>query len=324
VPLLDGATYQRIATHENVTLAAPLGFGDSFGSAPVVGTTAAFVRHLSDDRIEGRLWQSHEEAVIGAKTPLAIGDVFEPAHGIGDGAEDHAHEGAGIAVVGRMAPTGTPWDRAILIPIETVWEVHGIASGHAPDRRDQIGPPFDAAYFPGTPAIIVQAENLWANYALKSEFTDARTMAFFPGTVLASLYSIMGDIRQVMSLMTLVTQSLVAASVLLGLFILSRLFQRQMAVLRALGAPARFVFAVLWSYAATLLVTGAILGAGLGVATAAGLSRAVTARTDIAINASPGWAELHYLAGFISLMTLFSLLPALAVHRRSIVAGLRG
>lgn len=136
----------------------------------------------------------------------------------------------------RLPRSSTPWDRAILVPVESVWAVHGLASGHAPDRADQIGPPFDAAYFPGTPAGIVCADELWANYALRSEFNrDAETMAFFPGTVLAELYRVMGDVRQAMSLMTVVTRVLVAASVLLGLFILSRLFQRQTAMLRALG-----------------------------------------------------------------------------------------
>lgn len=325
VPLLDGQTYAEIAGHEHVALAAPLAFGDSFGTSPLVGTTAEFAEYLSDGKIEGRIWRDHGEAVVGIRVPLAIGDEFEPAHGVGDSAEHDAHDDAELHVVGRMAATGTPWDRAILVPIETVWDVHGLASGHSPARADQIGPPFDPAYFPGTPVVIVRAKALWSNYALKSEFTrDAATMAFFPGTVLGNLYRVMGDIRQAMSLMILVSQSLVAASVLLGLFILSRLFQRQMALLRALGAPARFVFAVLWSYGAVLLVTGAAVGAVLGIFAAAVLSRLISARTDILISAPVGWTEIHYLAGFTSLMTLFSLLPALAVFRKSIVAGLRG
>jgi putative ABC transport system permease protein len=323
VPLLDGATYAAIAGHAHVALAAPLGFGDSFGASPIVGTTSEFTIHLSDGHIEGRMWQDHGEAVVGALTPLQIGEGFVPAHGVGDGAEHDVHGGEELHVVGRMAASGTPWDRAILLPIETLWEVHGLANGHAPERGGQIGPPFDPAYFPGTPVIVVRADELWANYALRSEFTTDRTMAFFPGTVLSNLYRVLGDIRQAMSLMTLVTQSLVAASVLLGLFILSRLFQRQLALLRALGAPARFVFAIWWSYGAVLLVIGATSGAVLGMIAAAALSRVVSARTGILVSAPIGWSEIHYLAGFISLMTLLSLLPALAAFRKSIVAGLR-
>ncbi len=79
-------------------------------------------------------------------------------------------------------------------------------------------------------------------------------MAFFPGAVLAQLHALMGDIRQIMSVMAVLTQVLVTAGVLTGLIALARLFARRLALLRALGAPGRFVFAVVWSYAATLIV----------------------------------------------------------------------
>lgn len=324
MPLISGAMYQQIATHESVSIAAPLAFGDSVGTAPVVGTTADFIRHLSEDQVTGRLWQTSAEAVIGALVPMQVGQDFTPAHGEGDAAEHDAHGDAHLTVVGRMAPTGTPWDRAVLLPIEAVWEVHGLANGHAPERGAQIGPPFDAEFFPGTPAVVVKAEALWANYALRSEFTrDAETMAFFPGTVLANLYRVMGDIRQAMSLMALVTQVLVASSVLLGLFILSHLFRRQIALLRALGAPARFVFAVVWGFGAVLLTVGAALGLLSGLVAASGLSRLVTARTDIVIEAPLGWTEVHALAAFVSVTLLLSLVPAAMILRKPVVTGLR-
>jgi len=324
VPLLDGHIYNEVANSENVAVAAPLAFGDSYGDAPIVGTTEDFARYLSDDRIDGRIWQTSSEALVGALVDLRIGDGFTPAHGHGDAAEGDAHAGVEITVVGRMGRTGTPWDRSILVPVESVWEVHGLANGHAPERADQIGPPFDADYFPGTPAIVVHAEELWASYALRSAFTrDNETMAFFPGTVLSQLHGVLGDVRQAMSLMSIVTQGLVALSILIGLFILTRLFQRQLALLRALGAPARFVFAVIWTYATGLLVVGAALGLALGVVVTAVLSRILTARTDIAISAPLGWAEVHSVAAFVGIASLLALLPAVAVLRHSIVAGLR-
>ncbi len=324
VGLLDGYAYNEIAEHENVEIAAPIAFGDSFGDAPVIGTTAEFVTYLTDGALEGRLWEATDEAVAGAAVGLAVGDSFTPSHGIGDSAEEHGHDGVGFRVVGQMPRTGTPWDRAILIPVEAVWEVHGLANGHAPEAGDRIGPPFDAKFFPGTPAVIVRASALWANYALRNEFTrDSEMMAFFPGSVLANLYRIMGDVRQAMSLMSIVTQILVAASVLLGLFILTRLFQRQVAMLRALGAPRRFVMAVVWLYGATLLTVGTLLGVAFGFAAAAALSRIVTQRTDILVTASLGWSEVHLALAFLSATCVLALIPALALLRQPIVANLR-
>lgn len=324
VPLLDGETYNMVANHPDVRLAAPLAFGDSYGDAPVIGTTEDFARHLSEDRIAGRMWQQPFEAIAGPAAPVSLGQVFAPAHGMGNEADLGAHGLVDFTVVGTFPRTGTPWDRAILVPVEAVWEVHGLANGHAPDAPNQLGPPFDAAYFPGTPSIIVRAEALWVNYALRSEFTrQNETMAFFPGTVLSNLYRVMGDVRQVMSIMAVVTQVLVAASVLLGLFILTRLFRRQVAMLRALGAPRRFVLSVVWSYAASLLVAGTLVGIALGVVATAAISFVVTQRTDILVNASLGWGEIHLAAAFLALTSLLSVLPALATLRQPVVEGLR-
>ncbi|SLN56310.1 FtsX-like permease family protein [Aquimixticola soesokkakensis] len=347
VALVSGALYDEVAKAQNVDIAAPLAFGDSFEGAPVVGTIADFLTYLSDDRIEGRVFGAETEAVIGALVPLEIGAEFSPAHGSVALEEDsHAHAGVHFEVVGQMARTGTPWDHAILVPIEAVWEVHGLANGHAPaaahddhethaHAQDEdhaarapaahpIGPPFDPAYFPGTPAIVVHTSELWANYALKSQFSrDGEAMGFFPGTVLAQLYGVMGDLRQAMSVMSLVSQGLVAAAVLSGLFILMRLFRRQVAMLRALGAPNRFVVAVIWTYATSLLLAGTVAGVILGAGAAQVLSLVVTARTDVVVTATLGWSEVHLALGFLCGVSLLALLPAWGVLRRPVAEGLR-
>lgn len=323
VPLLTGDQFAEVAADPDVALAAPIAFGDSVGGAPVVGTTAAFVSHLGGDLAEGRMFAAHEEAVVGALAPFALGDAVEPAHGTGETADEHAHGDAAYTIVGRMALTGSPWDRALLVPIEAVWEIHGLAAGHAPERGEQIGPPFDAAYFPGTPAILVRPNELWQAYALKSRYGRADMMAVFPGTVLAQLHGLMRDVREAMSLLATLTQGLVAAAVLAGLALLVRLFARALALLRALGAPRRFVLAVVWGYAATLLAAGAASGLALGWVAAAILSRIVTMRTEILVTARVGWAEVQLVAGFASLALLLALVPALLASRRPLLADLR-
>ncbi|ORE94691.1 hypothetical protein ATO13_11466 [Stappia sp. 22II-S9-Z10] len=324
VPLLSGAIYAEVAADPRVDIAAPIAFGDSYEGAPVVGTTPRFVTHLAGTLAEGRVFTGEAEAVVGAHVPLAVGDEFEPAHGTGEAADEHAHDDADFHVVGRMAPTGSPWDRAILVPVEAVWHVHGLASGHGADWDGTVGEPFDAASFPGTPAIIVRAEELWANYALRSQFTRDDVMAFFPGAVLGELHRLLGDVRQVMSLMAIVTQVLVAAGVLTGLVILTRLYAQRLALLLALGAPVRFVLAVVWSYAAVLIGLGGLLGLGVGLGATAVLSRIVTAKTDILVTATLGWGEVHLVAAFVSMAALLALLPGIVALPRNVVAALRG
>ena len=329
--LLDGRTFAAIAGHERVRLAAPIAYGDSVGGAPVIGTVPAFVDHLAP-LAQGRAFRATREAVAGALAPVAVGDAFEPAHGVGHAAESGAHEGTRITVVGRLAPTGSPWDRAVLVPVETVWETHGLSNGHAPGGHapggraggDAIGPPFAPDLFPGTPAILVVGHRPADAYALRAAFTrTGNTMAFFPGAVLAALHNLMGDVREAMSLLATVSQALVAAAVLAGLFALVRLFAPRLALLRAIGAPGRFAVAIVWLYAGTLVCLGAAAGLLLGFAVAAVLSRVVTARTDIALAATLGWSEWHAVAAFVSLAVLLALVPATLAARRPILGDLR-
>jgi len=300
VPLLDGTTFNAVADHPNVDFAAPLAFGDSYRGAPVVGSTAAFVNHLTDTQLEGRMFATSREAVAGANIPVEIGHVFTPAHGLGNAAEEGVHADQ-ITVVGRMPPTGSPWDTSIIVPVESVWEVHGLANGHPYDPAfdtdngtTQLGPPFTAELFPG------------------------------PGAVLANLYNVMGDVRQAMSLMTVVTQGLVAISVIVGIFMLCQLFRQQLALLRAIGAPNRFIFAVVWCYATVLLVAGAVLGLVLGWGTAAILSNIVSQRTQIVIPLSFGWTEVQIAAAFIGLTSVLALAPAALALRQPVLRHLRG
>lgn len=322
LPLIDGAVYDRLQSHELVDIVAPLAFGDSWNGVPVVGTTADFVAHLSEGRGAGRDFAGMFEAVAGASVPVAIGDVITPVHGDGSAGAADAH-GVDYTIVGTMPRTGSPWDRAILVPVEAVWEVHALPVGHGPDWDGTLGGPFDPTYFAGTPAALVRAEALWANYALQSEFTTAETMAFFPGTVLARLHALMGDVRQVMSVLAVTTQGLVAVAVLAGLSMLGRLLARRMALLRALGAPRRFLFAISWSFATVLILLGAALGLVLGIGATVALSALITAQTDILVQARLAWPELHLVAGFVSCVALLSLYPAYRASRRAFLDDLR-
>ena len=98
---------------------------------------------------------------------------------------------------------------------------------------------------------------------------------------------------------------------------------RRLALLRALGAPGRFVFAVVWAYAATLIATGALTGLAVGWVAVRIISKVVTARTDILVSATLDWPEFHLIAGFVSLTVLLALVPAFMAMSRNIITDLR-
>lgn len=121
LPLVSGRVLKALAEDERVAFAAPIGFGDSFLGYPLVGATGEFAESLG--LAEGASFGAIDAAIVGASVPLEIGYEIRPMHGL-PGAEQQEHADVVYHVAGRLAPTATPWDRAILVPIEGVWRAH--------------------------------------------------------------------------------------------------------------------------------------------------------------------------------------------------------
>ena len=312
--LVSSPDVAAIRADPRAALAAPVAFGDTVGAAPVVGTVPELLPHLGP-LAEGRSWTARDDAVVGARVPHAPGDALVPAHGLGEAADGAAHDSHALRVVGRLASTGTPWDDAVLVPIESVWAAHGLLDENGtPGRADG----------PGAPAVLVRATSLGAAYAFRADWQrEGRTMAFLPGAELARLHALMGDVRAAMGLMALAALGLVGAAVLAGLVLVARLFRRHLALMAALGAPRRFLVAVLWLHATAHLALGALLGLPLGLLGAALLSRLIAGRTGLAVEAGLGVAELRVAAIFLGLAGLAALLPALLAPPREPARALR-
>lgn len=338
VELLDPSITRLLLEETQAEFVAPIGFGDSIDNAPVVGTTAAFVDHLSGGLAEGRLFADVEEAVIGALSPHQIGDQLEVSHGAGagggadaDAAADALESGGVVAgehdhphltVVGRMQPTGTPWDRAVVVPIEYNWLAHGLGTGHLPGDT-HVGPPFDPDALPGLPAVVVKPADVAAAYGLRGAYRTPQSTAFFPAEVLVELYALLGSATAIMSGLTLAAQALVVAAILAGIVAILDLQRQQFAVLRALGASRSFIFATVWVYVAALIVSGALLGLLLGWGFAALVSELLAQHTGVSMQAQIGSREYGLVAALVGLGLVLASVPALLIYRRPVVEGLR-
>lgn len=124
-------------TDPRVERAAPIGLGGVHVGHPIVGATTDLIRNTGPDFLAGRRFAARGEAVVGSAVALAVGSSIVPSHGQA-AAGGHAHAGLSHAVTGRLAPTGTPWDRAILVPIQAIWHIHG-RGGHE-DAQDAVQP----------------------------------------------------------------------------------------------------------------------------------------------------------------------------------------
>lgn len=131
LPLMPGKVLARLAEDPRVAMAAPVGFGDSSFGFPVVGTTTALIARLSPRLAEGGAFASLGQAVVGSEVPLPLGAEVKPMHGT-PGSVGETHTSLVYSVVGRMSPSGTAWDRAILVPIRAVWVLHGMQASDEP------------------------------------------------------------------------------------------------------------------------------------------------------------------------------------------------
>ena len=356
LPLIDGRLLNTLFKDERVAQVAPIAFGDVSRGYPIVGTTAAFASRW--DRIkpsEGRLFAAEGEAVLGADVLYQMSDTITPSHGVAghtakpgqaDAEEDgHKHEGHGYTVVGRLPRLGSPWDRAILVPIESVWEVHGLGNGHASDEErsdspfwkqgsttgtgpvateDGIGLPFEGKRVPGVPAIVVKPKSVAGAYALRGQYRQGGTMAFFPAEVLVSLYGALGDIRDILVAASALNTVLILASVLLLLLAVAGLRRRRYAVLRALGAPRAYVMLVVWLGMVALIALGCLLGLGLGALGTQAVSGLVAERTGLLLSPAIGLGEVLPALGLALIGSLFALVPAALSYHQPVVDGLRG
>ena len=111
---------------------------------------------------------------------------------------------------------------------------------------------------------------------------------------------------------------------LTGLVVLTRLFARRVALMRALGAPGRFIFALVWCYATVLIGAGAALGVALSWLASQGLAALITTRTDILIDSRLEWAGIHMVIGYVGITVLLALVPAALALARPTPADPRG
>jgi len=347
LPLMDGSVLTRLSADPRVAWAAPIGFGDSYAGFPIIGTATSLVANLADGLAEGEVFLYEGDAVIGSAVTLAIGDEIKPMHGNAEeGGRTHAE--LAYRVTGRLKPTGTAWDRAILVPIQAVWHIHGLGDhdeGHEDEGHDHAhqaeartagehhdaeahaDAPIDERWqgeIPGLPAILVKPKTIADAYKLRQEFRQGTTLAVFPAEVLTRLYATLGDAKRVLFAVAIGSQVLVAASLLLVTVMHVAQRRRQIGALRAFGAPRGALFAIVWLELFALVAIGVAIGFALGYAAALAISGVVTDGSGVALPVGFSKEDLGFVAVLLGSAAALAAIPAILAYRQSPASALRG
>ncbi|MBS7540091.1 FtsX-like permease family protein [Ancylobacter lacus] len=333
LPLMPGRVLAGLLQDPRVAWAAPIGFGDEIDGRPIVGTSAPLLEGLGG-LAEGRGFGRLNEAVIGAAVPLRLGDRFHPMHGHAFGV-GLVHGGVTYGVVGRMKPTGTPWDRAVLVPIEAVWRIHHAeaAAGPAGPGGAQPDEGLDAPVDPsallspeatGLPAILVKPRTVADAYKLRRDYRGETTLAVFPAEVLTRLYGTLGDVRLVLAAIATGAQALVGAAILLAILVHVLQRRRQIGALRAFGAARLAVFSIVWLEVVLVLGAGLLVGVGLGWAGARALSNQLARQTGVPMPVGFMPEDAMPLALLLLAGAVVAVVPAVLAYRQSPAEALRG
>lgn len=343
LPLVSGETLAKLASDPRVAWAGPVGFGDSFAGYPIVGTTTVLIENTSGGLAQGQGFADGEDAVIGSAVDLPLGAEVKPMHGTAEeGGQTHTE--IVYHVQGRLKPTGTPWDRAILVPISSVWHIHGMeahldgeAHDHAHEGHEHAAENHAAhdheegalnetftAKTPGVPAILVKPKTIADAYKLRQQYRQGNTLAVFPGEVLTKLYATLGDARQVLSVVAIGAQGLVGASLIL--VTLTHIVQRrkQIGALRAFGAPRSSISLIVWTELFALFAAGIALGFAIGFAAAHIITGLLVAKSGIGMPVEFARADVTQAAVLLAVAAFLATLPAWLAYRQSPAQALRG
>lgn len=248
LPLMDYDIYEEIAGDERAAASSPLIFSDSYGDFLLAGVSDQIAAILTDLRLEEGEWFSAPfQAVVGSEVPLSVGDEFESSHSGGDA--DHGHGHNEYQVTGRLAYTGTPWDKAVLVRYDSLWLIHGQESG-------------------GVSAVLVKPADFASAYALRSEYREGATTAAFPAEVLTAFFAVFSDAASIADMLCYMIQVIVAAAAVISLLVSLPSKYRQIGVLRALGASRGYIFFSIWFSSALIFLISGALGVGLGYSAA--------------------------------------------------------
>lgn len=328
---------QDLQAHRGVAWVVPISLGDSHHGFPVLATTPEYFSrfHYGDRQPlvlrEGKPFEQLFDAVLGADVAeqlgYRLGQKITLSHGSGELSPEHADKP--FTVVGILARTGTPVDRTVHIGLEAMQAIHldWVAGVPVPGLKipaEQVRK-FDLSPKSVT-AALVGLKSRAAVFAVQrwvAGYTEEPLMAILPGVALDELWQVVGVGEKAL----LVLSGLVGIVSLAGLVsvVLAGLNERrrELAVLRAVGAGARHVLALLALEGALVTALGVLLGAIAAAVALALLGPWLQSTYGLALTISaPTLNEWTLLGALLAAGWLASLLPGWRAYRLSLADGL--
>jgi putative ABC transport system permease protein len=276
-----------------------------------------------EDGGQGRPFAGGEEAVAGwavaKELGLKLGQTFNPVCGVTAGP---VHKN-NIRFVGILAPTGTPHDRAIYIPLTTFYTLDGHGEATSRMAMDEQYREISGAYLKikrvrGN-AIHPGIQDLRYNINQSSE-----AQLVVPNEVLPKLFEIIGWVDGAFLAIAVLVTALGTMCLLVALVSALRERRRDIALMRSIGATRRTIFGLVLSESLVISLFGGLLGLVLGHGIVWIGSQYIKAETGLRFSwLHVSLADLSLLPALIVVGVLAGLFPAVQAYRLGVLRNLR-
>jgi len=290
------------------------------------------------------------EAVLGSivarQAGLKVGDTFRPTHGVSGDGNQHDE----FTVVGVLAPTGTPNDRAVFVNIEGFY----VLDNHAKDGQQrikivdgqlQVEPlPLEQrevsaiflrladkpGFIPTLTAAKIYDDLLKSDYerVARGEVSDFSQVcqAVYPTKEIFNLLdTLVGRARQILLILAILVVVVAGVGIMVAIYNSMAERLRDIAVMRALGADRQTVMLVVLLESSLLAVLGGVAGFVLAHVLLGGVLGPLIIEqwTGVSIRLFQFVEyELTLIPGLIVLSVLAGFLPGLAAYRTDVAKAL--
>jgi len=343
-----------------VEAAIPVCTGHDYKGYPAIATIPEYfekLTYLEDKKYsfaEGENFkeENYWEAVIGdvaaKRTGLKLGDTFQPVPQTTESGEKHHHH-HDYKIVGILAHTGTPNDRAIFMNIEGFWRepahMRGTASGAAflsgksgaatqetaEDHDDHDD--HDHEHEADQPVNKEVSAILVCTYKSKPLLgfnlptvvnKEPYAQAVAPSRVIADLFDrIIGNIQLLLLVLAVLVVVVAGIGIMVSMYNSMSDRRHDIAIMRALGASRYTVMTIILMESILLSLGGGALGLLIGHGLIGAMGATIADQTGVIVNV---WdfqtIELILIPGLVVLATLVGYLPAMYAYKTDVVKSL--
>lgn len=331
-------SYERIKSHPQISWTIPLSLGDSHRGYRVLGTNQDYFRYYRYANgqelkfTEGQAFDRVYDAVLGAevarKLGYQLGQEIVLAHGIGV-VSFSEHKDKPFVITGILASTGTPVDQTVHVSLEGIEAIHldwrqGV---QVPGRNVSAEQALQQDLTPkAITAFMVGLQSKMATFAVQrqiNEFRGEPLSAILPGVALAELWQMLSMVENLLLVITLLVLLAGMIGMVTTLLASMKERQREMAILRAVGAHPWYLFVLIQMEVLLLTLMSLALAAVLLLAILWGVQDTLASQYGLFISLNPfSYDTLHWAGVILLLAVILGTIPSWLAYRRALAEGL--